>query len=201
MANTGKVQSGSSIAQNFASEAEKAKKTILSSRAVPPLKLDNKELGFVKQPKELQKKHHISLVQHEKLKDSKSRAVDQLNSAREVNKGASQVIADLEGEIKNLGQDKLGLELKQVKLEKEVETLKRKRRSTPSPPTAKSAPTPTLRILKRGEKESPAAMESTLSLLPLFSHLKRLGTGRKDGTNRHQDRKRKRQAPHALLTT
>jgi hypothetical protein len=51
----------------------------------------------------------------------------------------------------------------QVKLEKQVETLKRKRRSTPSPPPAKSAPTPTLRILKRGEKESPAAKETTLS--------------------------------------
>jgi hypothetical protein len=81
------------------------------------------------------------LLQHEQLKDSKSRAVEQLDSAREVNKGASQVIADLEGEINNLGQDKLGLELKQVKLEKEVDTLKRKRRSTPSPPPAKSAPT------------------------------------------------------------
>ncbi len=102
-------------------------------------------------------------MQYEQLKESKSRAVEQLNAAREVNRGASQVIADLEGEIKNLGQDKLGLELKQVELEKEVETLKRKRRVTPSPPPAKSAPTPTLRILHRGVKESPAAMESTLS--------------------------------------
>ncbi len=157
------VQCGASIAQNFASEAEKAKKTILSSRVAPPLKLDKKELGFVKQLKELQEEHCRLLLQHEQLKDSKSRAVEQLNSARKVNRGASQVIADLEGEIKNLSQDKLGLELKQVKLEKEVDTLERKRRSTPSPPPAKSAPTPTLRVLKRGEKESPAAMESTLS--------------------------------------
>jgi hypothetical protein len=203
------VQGGASIAQNFASEAEKAKKTILSSRVVPSLKLDNKELGFVKQLKELQEEHHKLLLQHEQLKDSKSRAVEQLNSAREVNKGALQVIADLEGEVKNLGQDKLGLELKQVKLEREVETLKRKRRSTPSPPPAKSAPTPTLRILKRGEKEPPAAMEfslspsshPSLSLLPLIPHLKSLGTGRKYGISRHQDQARKCSVPHALLTT
>jgi hypothetical protein len=98
------VQSGASIAHNFASEAEKAKKTILSSRVVPPLKLDNKELGFVKQLKELQEKHHMLLLQHEQLKDSKSRAVEQLDSACEVNKGASQVMANLERKIKNLGQ-------------------------------------------------------------------------------------------------
>ncbi len=74
------------------------------------------------------------------------------------------MLADLEKRNKFLDQDKLGLELMQVKLEKEVETLKkRKRRSTPSPTPAKSAPTPTLWILKRGEKESPAAKETTLS--------------------------------------
>jgi hypothetical protein len=44
-----------------------------------------------------------------------------------------------------------------------VENLKRKRRSTPSPPPVKSATTPNLRILKRGEKEPTAAMESSLS--------------------------------------
>jgi hypothetical protein len=62
------------------------------------------------------------------------------------------LIADLEERNKFLGQDKLGLELKQAKLEKEVETLKRKRRSTPSPPPAKPVTTPTLKILQRGEK-------------------------------------------------
>jgi hypothetical protein len=59
--------------------------------------------------------------------------------------------------------DKLELELMQGKLEKEVETLKRKRRSTPSPPPAKPATTPKLQILQRGQKESPAEKESTLS--------------------------------------
>jgi hypothetical protein len=73
------------------------------------------------------------------------------------------VIADLEERIKFLEQDKLVLEQNRVHLVKEVETLKRKRRGTPSPPPAKSALTPTLRNLRRGEKELPAAMESTLS--------------------------------------
>jgi hypothetical protein len=63
------VQSGASITQNFASEAEKAKKTILSSRVAPPLKLDNKELGFVKQLKDLQEEHRMLLLQHEQLKE------------------------------------------------------------------------------------------------------------------------------------
>jgi hypothetical protein len=48
------VQSGASIAQNFALETEKVKRIILSSRVAPPLKLDDKELGFVKHLKELQ---------------------------------------------------------------------------------------------------------------------------------------------------
>ena len=52
------VQSGASIAQNFAEEAEKARRTILSSRVAPSLQLDRKELGFVKQLKELQEVHH-----------------------------------------------------------------------------------------------------------------------------------------------
>ncbi len=102
-------------------------------------------------------------IHHERLQESKEGVVKQLNTAREVNRETSQLIADLEESNKFLGQDKLGLELMQVQLEKEVETLKRKRRSTPSPPPAKSAPTPTLRILKRGEKGSPAAKETTLS--------------------------------------
>ncbi len=65
--------------------------------------------------------------------------------------------------VKVLEQDKLGLELKQIKLKGEMETLKRKRRSTPSPPPAKPSTTPKLRILQRGEKESTSAMESSLS--------------------------------------
>jgi hypothetical protein len=77
------------------------------------------------------------------------------------NDEAAQVILDLEGRIKNLDQVKLGLELWQVKLEKEVETLKRKRRDSPSPPPVQSASK--LRILHRGEKESPTPKESSLS--------------------------------------
>jgi hypothetical protein len=157
------VQSGTSMAQNFALETEKVQRKIPSSRVVPLLKLDNKELGFVKQLKELQEEHRMQLMRYEQLKASKEGVVEQLNSARGVNRETSQVIADFEERIKFLDQDKLGLELRQVKLEKEVETLKRKRRSTPSPPPAKLAPTPTLRILHRGEKESPAAIESALS--------------------------------------
>jgi hypothetical protein len=136
------VQSGASIAQDFALETEKVKRKILSSRVTPPLKLDDKELGFVKQLKELQEEHRILHLRYEQLKTSKRGAVERLNSARDVNREASQVIADLEVKVKNLDKDKLGWELKQDKLEKEVETLKRKRRSTPSPPRDKSTPTP-----------------------------------------------------------
>ncbi len=136
---------------------------ILSARVAPSLQLDRKELGFVKQLKELQEVHHKLLSQHELLQATKSRVLEQLNSAREANKGASLVIADLEEKVKLLEQDKLWLELKQIKLKGEMETLKRKRRSTPSPPPAKSVTTPKLRILQRGERESKAAMESSLS--------------------------------------
>jgi hypothetical protein len=131
---------------------------VLSTHVVPSLKLDDKELGFVK---ELQEEHRVLQVRYEYLQTSKRGAVEQLNSAREVNREASQVIADLEERVKILDQDKLELELRQGKLEKEVETLKRKRRDSPSPPAAKSASK--LRILRRGETEPPAAMESTLS--------------------------------------
>jgi hypothetical protein len=159
------VQSGAFIAQNFVVESEKVKRKILSSRVVPPLKLDDKELGFVKQLKDLQEEHRVQLMRYEQLKTSKKGSVDQLNTARIVNREASQVIADLEERIKFLDQDKLVLvlELQQGKLEKEVGTLKRKRRSTPSPPPAKSATTPTLRVLQRGGKKPPGAMDSTLS--------------------------------------
>ncbi len=73
------------------------------------------------------------------------------------------MIADLEEKVKSLEQDKLGLELKQIKLKGEMETLKRKRRSTPSPQPDKPATTPKLRILQRDEKESAAAMDSSFS--------------------------------------
>ncbi len=157
------MQGTSSLAQGLKEEADKLKRKVLSTNVVPSLKLDGKELGYVKQLKELQREHSVLLLEHKRLQESKEGAVKQLNTAREVNRETSQLIADLEERNKFLGQDKLGLELMQVKLEKEVETLKRKRRSTLSPPPAKSAPTPTLRILKRGEKESPAAKETTLS--------------------------------------
>jgi hypothetical protein len=147
--------------------ADQVKKEILKSRVVPELKLDDKELGYVKQLKELQDEYCMQLMRHEQLEASKKGVVVQLNSAREVNRATSQVIADLEEKIKFLHQDKRGLELRQVKLEKEVETLKRKRRSTPSPPPAKSAPTPTFRI--RGEKDAPAAIKRLeFSLSPSF---------------------------------
>jgi hypothetical protein len=195
------LQGTSSLAQGLKKQAEKLKKMVLSTHVVPSLKLDDKELGYVKQLKELQREHSVLLLEYERLQESKEGAVKQLNTAaREVNRETSQLIADLEERNKFLDQDKLVLEQKQVKLKKEVETLKRKRRNTPSPPPAKSAPTPTLRILRRGEKESPAAIETTLSLSSLPPP-KSLGTGRKDGTSRHQVRKRKCQVPHALLTT
>ncbi len=121
-----------------------------------------KELGFVKQLKELQEEHRILHLRYdEQLQASKRGTVEQLRSAREVNREASQVIADLEEKIKNLGQDKLGLELQQVKLEKEVETLKRKRRDIPSPPPADSASK--IRILRRGEDEPVKPLEVSLS--------------------------------------
>jgi hypothetical protein len=157
------VQSGASIAQNFVEVTENARRTILASRVSPSLKLDHKELGFVKQLKELQETHHKLSSQHELLQATKSRIAEQLNSAREANKKASLVTANLEEKVKSLEHDKLGLELKQIKLKGEMETLKRKRRSTPSPPPAQPETTPKLRILQRGEKESMAAMESSLS--------------------------------------
>jgi hypothetical protein len=157
------LQGTSSLAQGLKEEADKLKKRVLSTHVVPSLKLDDKELGYVKQLKELQREHGVLRLEYERLQESKEGAVKQLNTAREVNREASQLIADLEERNNVHDQNKLVLEQKQVKLEKEVETLKRKRRNTPSPPPGKSAPTPTLRILRRGEKESPAAMETTLS--------------------------------------
>ncbi len=155
------LQGTSSLAQGLKEQADKLKKMVLSTHVVPSLKLDAKDLGVVTQLKELQVEHYAHLVLHEQLEASRNRVVDQLNAAREVNREASQVIADLEERIKFLEQDKLVLEQSRVHLVKEVETLKRKRRSTPSPPPARLAPT-TLRILRRAEKEPPA-METTLS--------------------------------------
>ncbi len=43
------VQSGASIAQNFAEEAEKARKTILASRVAPSLQLDHECQGILYQ--------------------------------------------------------------------------------------------------------------------------------------------------------
>jgi hypothetical protein len=157
------LQGTNVLAQGFKEEARNLKETIVSSNIVPSLKLDDKELGYVKQLKELQREHSVLQLEHKRLQDSTERAVKHLNTAREINGETSQVIADLQGRNKSLGQDKLGLELLQVKLKKEVETLKRKRRGTPSLPPAKPADTPTLRILNRGEKESPAVKETTLS--------------------------------------
>jgi hypothetical protein len=105
----------------------------------------------------------VLLEEHRQLQESREGVVEQLLTAREVNGETSQLIADLEEKIKLLEQAKLGLELKQIKLKGEVETLKRKRRSTPSPPPARPATTPKLRILQRREKESTAAMEFSLS--------------------------------------
>jgi hypothetical protein len=60
----------------------------------------------------------------------------------EIIKSAHMANSVLEGKVKLLEQSKLVLEQGQVKLEKEVENLKRKRRSTPSPPPNKTATTP-----------------------------------------------------------
>ncbi len=100
---------------------------VLSTHVVPSLKLDDKELGYVKQLKGLQREHSVLLLEYERLQEFKEGAVKQLNTAREINRETSQLIADLEERNKFLDQDKLGLELMQVKLEKEVETLKKKR--------------------------------------------------------------------------
>ncbi len=143
------LQGTSSLAQGLKEQADKLKKMILSTHVVPSLDLDDKDLGAVKQLKELQNEHYSHLVVHAQLEASRKGVVDQLNAAREVNRAEAQVIANLEERIKFLEQDKLVLEQNRVHLVKEVETLKRKRRSTPSPPPAKSAPTPTLRILRR----------------------------------------------------
>jgi hypothetical protein len=112
------LQGTSSLAQGLKEQAEKLKRMVLSTHVIPSLKLDDKELGFVKQLKDLQEEHRVQLMRYEQLKASKKGAVEQLNSAREVNREASQVIADLEERIAFLDQDKLGLELRQVKLEK-----------------------------------------------------------------------------------
>ncbi len=86
----------------------------------------------------------------------------QFTTMRTVNGEAAQVISDLEGRIKGLDQENLGLERQQVMLEKEVKSLKkRKRRDSPSPPPLQ--PAPKLRILCRGESISPTSMESSLS--------------------------------------
>jgi hypothetical protein len=194
------VQGGASIAQNFAVEADKARRTILSARASPSLQLDSKELGFVKQLKELQEAHHKLLSQHELLQATKSRIVEQLNSAREANKGASLVTANLEEKVRTLEQDKFVLELKQIKLKGEMETLKRKRRSTPSPPPAKPQPRPNLGFCK-GAKRNRQRKRNLLFLLLLTPQQKGIRTGLKDGTSRHQDWIGRCQVPHTLPTT
>jgi hypothetical protein len=51
------VQSTTSLAQSLKVEADKVKRKILSAHVTPSLKLDDKELGFVKQLKELQSEH------------------------------------------------------------------------------------------------------------------------------------------------
>jgi hypothetical protein len=87
------MQSGAALAQNLKAETQEVKDKILSPRVVPELKLDDKELGFVKQLKHLQ-------AEHVRPQASKNGAVEQLNTSREVNREASQVIADLETKIK-----------------------------------------------------------------------------------------------------
>jgi hypothetical protein len=75
-------------------------------------KLDNKELGFVKQLKELQSEHSDLQRRQELLEASKKRVFDQFATMRAGNNEAAQVISDLEGRVKNLDQEKLGLELR-----------------------------------------------------------------------------------------
>ncbi len=80
------MQGTSSLAQGLKEQADKLKRMVLSTHVVPSLKLDDKELGFVKQLKELQGDHHMLGLQHGQLKDQKDRILEHLNSAREVNK-------------------------------------------------------------------------------------------------------------------
>jgi hypothetical protein len=82
--------------------------------------LDDKELGFVKQLKRLQTEHSNLQMRHELLEESKKRVLEQFTTMRAGIDEAAEVISDLEGRIKELDQEKLGLELQQVKLEKEV---------------------------------------------------------------------------------
>jgi hypothetical protein len=106
------LQGTASLAQGIKEKADKLKKMVLSTHIVPSLKLDDKDLGFVRQLRDLQAEHYALRVVHEQLKESKDGAVKQLNTAREVNRKIAQVVADLEERIKFLEQHKLGLELK-----------------------------------------------------------------------------------------
>jgi hypothetical protein len=152
-------QSSVVLAQDLKVAANKVKEKVLSVHVVPSLKLDDKELCFVKQLKELQEKHRGLQIQHTLLEDSKKRLKDKLAVMQSGNDEAAGLIFSLEGRIKGLDQEKLGLERQQVKLEKEVESLKRKRRDSPSPSPLQ--PAPKLRILRKGESISPTPMESS----------------------------------------
>jgi hypothetical protein len=105
------LQGTSSLAQGLKEQVDKLKRMVLSVHVVPSLKLDDKELGYVKQLQELQREHSMLLLEHERLQESKEGVVKQLHTAREVNRETSQLIADLEERNKFLGQDKLELEL------------------------------------------------------------------------------------------
>ncbi len=80
------VQGTNVLAQGLKEETNKLKEIIVSSDIVPSLKLDDKELGYVKQLKELQREHSVLLLEHKRLQESKEGAVKQLNTAREVNR-------------------------------------------------------------------------------------------------------------------
>jgi hypothetical protein len=171
---------------------------VLSVHVVPALKLNDKEVGFVKQLKELQSEHSGLQRCYENLQESKQRAVEQLITSREVNREASQVIAVLEEKIKILGQDKLGLELQQFSWRKRW---KLSRGNAGTVPAHRLLSQPLRSGFYAEAKQSLSSRWTPLSLPLLLPHLKSLGTRRKDGTSRHPARKGKCLVPRALLTT
>jgi hypothetical protein len=65
------VQGATSLAQGLKLAADQIKEDILNSRFVPELKLDDKELGFVKQLKDRQEEHRGLQRRYEDLQTSK----------------------------------------------------------------------------------------------------------------------------------
>ncbi len=70
------LQGTASLAQGLKEQADKLKRMVLSTHVIPSLKLDDKDLGVVKQLRELQKEHYAHLVVHAQLESSRQGVVD-----------------------------------------------------------------------------------------------------------------------------